>query len=499
MPDSVRQRYLQSGRRTVFGLLALGLALLAIAITAATATLGSITDDTDEVEQTLGRQASIDRLSTFNEQIAAGRRGFLLQPDPDFTRVVREASADYETEQTHLQEILEGSPEQMKRLDRIRRLNGERTVIVDEMFSHPNRAFQTVRSQDFNEDRGVVITQEIRKIAEQMSAVEAKELIQRNRNQLHSLIRFYIVGGIALAVLVTVLVATILLVLRYNRDLTRAQVGLRTANEGLEDSVAKRTAELSRANQEIQRFAYIVSHDLRSPLVNVLGFTAELDEARKIIHSHLDAIYENHPDLRDEEAWLAVDADVPEALGFIRTSTEKMDRLINSILELSRQGRRTLAPEPLDMDQLTQGIVDSLYQRAEDSGAEVTVQPLPDIESDRITVEQILQNLIENALKYLSPKRPGKVTIEGSSERGIVHIDVIDNGRGIAPEDHDRIFDLFRRAGTQDQQGEGIGLATVRALAYRLGGTIDVESELDGGSRFRLSLPKKFVAREASA
>lgn len=498
MPDTVRERYERIGRRRVIALLGIGIALLAIAIIAAVVTLGSISEDTGQVEKVLERQAAIDSLSTYNEQIAAGQRGFLIQPDPDFARVVREASADYEAEQARLQDLLV-SGDQIERLERIRQLNAERTALVDAMFADPATAFLDARNLDFSNDRSVIITQEIREVAKEMSGFEAEELGRRNQAQLSSLVQFYVVGGIATLLLLGVLVSAVLVVLRYNRELAQAQVSLRDANVGLEEAVQNRTAELMRANEEIQRFAYIVSHDLRSPLVNVLGFTSELDEARKVIRSHLEELYDSKPELRDEHAWLAVDEDLPEALGFIRTSTEKMDRLINSILELSRQGRRKLQPETLDMEQLTADIVTSLHQRAEDAGATIEVKAIPDLESDRIAVEQILQNLVENALKYLSPGRAGEVTIEGSKAVGTVHIDVIDNGRGIAPEDHQRIFELFRRAGTQDQEGEGLGLANVRALAYRLGGTIEVESELDQGARFRLSLPAKFVAQEALA
>ena len=498
MPDSVRQRYEKIGRRRVLALLGVGFALLAIAIIAAVVTLGSISEDTDEVEKVLERQAGIDSLATFNEQIAAGRRGFLLQPDPAFARTVREASTGFESEQARLETMLV-TTEQKDRLEEIKDLNAQRTVIIDAMFTDPGTAFAEARGLDFNEDAGVLVTQDIREIAEEMSAFEAAELVRRNRAQLDSLKQFYIVGGIAFLLLLGVLISAVLVVLRYNRDLTEAQVSLREANTGLETAVQSRTAELLRANEEIQRFAYIVSHDLRSPLVNVLGFTSELDEARKIIHAHLEELYEKQPDLRDKETWLAVDEDLPEALGFIRSSTEKMDRLINSILELSRQGRRKLQPEVLDMEDLVQNIADSIHQTAEDAGATVEVKSIPDLESDRIAVEQILQNLIENAIKYLKPGRAGEIVVEGSSAVGTVRIDVIDNGRGIAPEDHERIFELFRRAGMQDQEGEGLGLANVRALAYRLGGTIEVESELDQGSRFRLSLPAKFVAQEALA
>jgi signal transduction histidine kinase len=294
--------------------------------------------------------------------------------------------------------------------------------------------------------------------------------------------------------LLAVLVAAVTVVMRYNRELTRAQSQLQLVNDGLEDAVAARTTELTRANDEIQRFAYIVSHDLRSPLVNVLGFTSELEQARKTIHDHLAKLYEEHPALRDQAAWLAVEEDLPEALGFIRTSTEKMDRLISSILELSRQGRRTLTPQQLDMTALAEAVVATMHQRAEAVGATVEVAKLPGVESDRIAVEQILSNLIENALKYLSPARAGEVRVAGRRKGRQVEYDVVDNGRGIAPADQERIFDLFRRAGAQDQPGEGIGLANVRALAYRLGGRIALESQLGEGACFTLILPERFPA-----
>ncbi len=477
----------------------LGGVLLAIAIGAAAVTMNSIAEETGRVEHTLQAEASINRLAAANEQIETGRRGFVIQPGPSFARVIRDAAGIYERELSRLRSLVSDNPEQSQRVLALERLDAERGRLIDAMFSSPARSLAEMRELDFEEDRGVELTRQIRVTAARMAEAEQDLLVLRSRNQFSSLIQLYVVGGLALALLVCVMVAAVILVLRYNRDLTNAQAGLRVANEGLEEAVGARTAELVRANQEIQRFAYIVSHDLRSPLVNVLGFTSELEAARKVIRAHLEETYEAQPELRDEGAWLAVDEDLPEAIGFISTSTEKMDRLINSILELSRQGRRQLHPEMLDMEYLVEGVVTTLHQRAEDANAEIVAKSVPDLESDRIAVEQIISNLAENALKYLSPKRPGKVVIEGSRAAGMVHIDVIDNGRGIDPSDHERVFDLFRRAGTQDQPGEGIGLANVRALAYRLGGTIEVDSQLDQGARFRLSLPAKLAVTEPLA
>ena len=174
-----------------------------------------------------------------------------------------------------------------------------------------------------------------------------------------------------------------------------------------------------------------------------------------------------------------------------------MDRLINAILRLSREGRRTLASETLDTGAIVQGAIDSMRHRIDALGVDVSIEgALPAIATDRLAFEQIMANLIENAVKYLKPGRPGVVRIGGSAQLGRVTFDVIDNGRGIEPRDHERIFDLFRRAGTQDQPGEGIGLAHVRALAHRLGGTVDVRSELDKGATFSVNLPARFAGEK---
>ena len=287
-----------------------------------------------------------------------------------------------------------------------------------------------------------------------------------------------------------VAVVTFLTIRRYTRDLHRSRSALAVLNATLEDQLKERTADLALANEEIQRFAYIVSHDLRSPLVNVMGFTAELSAATQPLAELIDRAEAEAPQIVTEEARLAAREDLPEAIGFIRTSTAKMDRLINAILKLSREGRRVLAPEMIALDQLVEQITDAIRHVIDDRGVTVSIErPMPVVVSDRIALEQILSNLIENATKYRHPSRPAEVHVSAQETPGRVIVAVRDNGRGIDPRDHQRIFDLFRRSGQQDQPGEGIGLAHVRALAYRLGGTISVESQLGEGATFFVSIP----------
>jgi len=189
---------------------------------------------------------------------------------------------------------------------------------------------------------------------------------------------------------------------------------------------------------------------------------------------------------------------VPEAIGFIRASTEKMDRLINAILKLSRDGRRNLVPEQLDMTAMVQNIADSVRHQTQASGAEIVVEPLPSLDSDRLSVEQIFGNLVDNAVKYLDTSRPGRIVVTGEAAPGgwIVYR-ITDNGRGVSDRDHERIFELFRRAGRQDRPGEGLGLAFVRNSVRRLGGEITVESELGKGSTFILKFPKRLNLPDA--
>jgi len=233
-------------------------------------------------------------------------------------------------------------------------------------------------------------------------------------------------------------------------------------------------------------------------LVNVMGFTAEMETATQSLTGLLDKAQEERPDTIAPATETIIREDLPEAIRFIRSSTEKMDRLINAILRLSRLGRREITPEWLEMDKVAQGVVDTLHKRIEDAHAHVEIaSPLPRVFSDRMGLEQMLANLIENALKYGAGSEPPDIRISGRTAGDRVEISVADKGRGIDPRDHERVFDLFRRSGQQDRPGEGIGLAHVRALAYRLDGTVTLDSALGKGATFTINVPRQYSAAQS--
>ena len=425
------------------------------------------------------------------EQAEVARRGFLIQQDSSFYDRYRPAVMNLPVMLDRIAELTSDNPSQQRRVAEQRALLEKLLPMMDESIALARQGRAAEATRDFRNDRTVAMVRQVRDLTSQMAAEEARLLVARNAAQQDSertIFTILIAGGLLVLI---VAAASVWVIQRYTRDLTASRNALSVMNLGLESTVAERTADFKRANEEIQRFAYIVSHDLRSPLVNVMGFTAELDAAAKPLADLLDKVEAEAPQVLTDDARQAIRVDLPESIGFIRSSTQKMDRLINAILRLSREGRRVIAPEKLDMKSLLNGVADGIRHQASSRAAEIEIEsPLPDIVSDRVAVEQIFSNLVENAVKYLAKDRPGLITVRGRAQGDTVIYQVQDNGRGIDPKDHDRVFDLFRRSGTQDQPGEGIGLAHVRALAYRLGGLITCESALDQGATFTLSLPR---------
>ncbi|WP_447756185.1 sensor histidine kinase [Sphingopyxis fribergensis] len=450
------------------------------------------------VAHTLAVEASLGGFASANERMETARRGLLLTGNMEFAGLVEETQKVALSRAAELAALIADNPRQRERVARLRTMLDGYTRHYKQTIGLTGAA-RSAMLADFSNDRGVTYVRGMRELVQSMLDEELALLRSREAEQ-RTTQRLFTAALVGTGLLILLVAGVTLWLVRRNlAELRVSRAELRVLNEDLEVVVDARTAELKRANAEIQRFAYIVSHDLRSPLVNVMGFTAELETARSAIARYLVKSEESGWEAPDPTTRLAIEEDLPEAIGFIRTSTQKMDRLINAILNLSRQGRRTLTPEPLDLTALVNSIAGTVQHRIQETGTTLTIDPLPTIVNDRVAVEQILSNLVENALKYLQPGRPGVIEVRGRSEHGRAIVEVVDNGRGVDPRDHERIFDLFRRSGAQDQPGEGIGLAHARALAYRLGGTIEISSALGEGSTFRLSLPTEWLNGDENA
>lgn len=450
-------------------------------------------------------QISLSQLQMRRAESAT--RGYLLTQEDQYRADFEEADRQIGPTLRQLRELTSDSPAQQRRLDTIEDLTIQR-------FNNFREAVTIAREGKWEEARQLLIRtssqdrmSQIRDVAVEMRNEEDRLFKQRtqaaDRSQMLS--ATVTIAGSGLVVLLAAI--SLFLIRRSTKARSEAEWQLRENNLNLEAAVDERTSDLREANQEIQRFAYIVSHDLRAPLVNIMGFTSELEELHDDIFGRIARYSQTaaaEPALSepvtkaDREAALSDDdkklsEEFAEALGFIKSSIGKMDRLISAILNLTREGRREFNPVEIETRDLVEEIVASVAHQASEANAQVRVGSLPKIETDRLSLEQIFSNLIENSLKYLKPGIPGDIVISGRNKLKFVIFDVADNGRGIDPKDHQRIFDLFRRAGAQDKPGQGIGLAHVRALVRRMGGTISVSSEADKGSTFTITLPAQWT------
>jgi signal transduction histidine kinase len=496
-------------RRRAIGqilLLAAGFLVLVAISVASVILVNRARDDNRWVVHTVEVENQINTVLLEIRRAESAVRGYLLTSEPRFLVEHQDALTKIAPDIDRLVSLIGDNPVQLEAVKQLR-------PAVEVRLAEFRRAVEFVTRGDtaggiamLRETGAGNSMQAIREATAAMQAEEDRLFAQRTAKADRTQVLASSVTIAGSSCVIALAALSIFLVRRSARARDAAEAQLRDNNLNLESTVQERTADLREANEEIQRFAYIVSHDLRSPLVNIMGFTSELEELRGDIFKRIATLSRGAsaplvPDNASDDAEPALEGtdkqlsqDFTEAIGFIKSSIGKMDRLITAILNLTREGRREFQPVPIDTSELIQGIVSTMAHQASEAEAKIRIEPLPKIVSDRLALEQIFSNLIDNALKYLKPGVPGDIVVRGRTRLGFAIFEIADNGRGIDPKDHQRIFDLFRRAGTQDRPGQGIGLAHVRALVRRLGGTMSVASELHNGSTFTITLPLQWAA-----
>lgn len=285
-------------------------------------------------------------------------------------------------------------------------------------------------------------------------------------------------------------------------DRKRAEDAVRQLNEALELRVAERTAELAVANadllqknQEIETFVYSVSHDLRSPLVNLQGFSKELAAVCASTRELLAG--SNVPETVRKKGLQLVEQDMQLSIRFIQTAVTRLSSIIDALLRLSRVGRIEYRRQPVNVATTVQRIVDALHQSVTEKHATIEVHELPEISGDPAAIEQVFANLLDNALKYSATTRSphievGVVEEDSSVDRQTPNFQtyyVRDNGLGLDAAYLPKLFQAFKRFHPSASPGEGMGLAIIRRIVQRHGGEIRVESTKDVGSTFFITLP----------
>jgi PAS domain S-box-containing protein len=254
---------------------------------------------------------------------------------------------------------------------------------------------------------------------------------------------------------------------RLYRQARHAEAQLKQLNEGLELRVAERTAELQRRNQELDQFAYVASHDLRSPLRGIdLLATWITEDAGELLpptcHDHIQRLHGR---------------------------VGRMERLLDDLLSYSRADRQQSVAEEIDTAKLVATIVDLLTPPP---GFRIVLEgEMPVIVTEPVPLEVVIRNIVDNAIKHHHHPQEGLVRISAQDQDEFVSFCIADNGPGIAPQFHDRVFQVFQTLKPRDQvEGSGMGLAVVRKVLESRGGSIRIESDEGQGAAFTFIWPK---------
>lgn len=261
------------------------------------------------------------------------------------------------------------------------------------------------------------------------------------------------------------------------------------------DELRVSEARLRMANKELESIVYVASHDMRSPLVNLQGFSRQLSNAAQ----KLTPLTAKLPPDEKAQADAILNQEVPEAVGFIAASTRKMDGLIKGLLRLSRLGRAPLRMVRVDMNHLIAETLASTQFVLTQRNITVETGDLPQCWGDETQLGQVFSNLIDNAIKYRDPVAPGLIRIQGQilDDYAVYHVE--DNGIGIAPNHQEHVFEIFHRLAPDGEvPGEGLGLSVVRRILDRHDGDIRLQSTPGVGSRFTVILPRVAGARGSS-
>jgi signal transduction histidine kinase len=243
----------------------------------------------------------------------------------------------------------------------------------------------------------------------------------------------------------------------YRRELERAHAALADA-----------VVELQRSNEELEQFAGAVSHDLVRPMAAA--------------HGYLELLVEQYGMSLGQQGgqWVA------SAL----RAVERMQQLVDALLTYARAGHASFEPQPVDLTEVVTAVLADLQPALTACACEVDVpDPLPTVTGDGTLLRQLLQNLIDNALKYGHPDRPCHVVVSAARVGPSWELTVADNGVGVPPDQRDRVFEMFAQLNPQARRGHGIGLSTCQRIATRHGGTITLEDTPGGGTTVRLTLP----------
>lgn len=254
-----------------------------------------------------------------------------------------------------------------------------------------------------------------------------------------------------------------------------------------ESQLRELTRDLRDKNKYLKNIFQIAAHDLRTPMINVSGFSNEINKTLRHLEQIIGEI--DIPAARSEDIKNILSREIPEYTRLITLGINKIGDLLDGLSKTARHDAAAAKVEPLEMDSILKRVLLDFEYECRDKSISLRADPLPNCIGDRFQIQCILTNLISNAVKFLDPARQGSIVISGKKCQNKSIYQIQDNGVGIPGESIENIFDYFYQLNPESQDGQGLGLSIVKNIIHQHGGQIWVESEPGKGSCFFFSIP----------
>ncbi|MBC7771478.1 MAG: CHASE3 domain-containing protein [Pyrinomonadaceae bacterium] len=421
--------------------------------------------------------------SNFHATIADGR-SYFITGDEELTPIIEQGIRDVTMRIQQMQRLTTENPGQQQRIKSLQ-------DSVLERFDALKQNMDRRREKGFDAAIGNSHAKLNLRIADLFRGIEkaerellqARELIaRRSADESRVLL---VVGNLAVFVLMAIALRRLG---RESKNRLRLEERLRAAAEHAEAAnirLANLNAELEssnvsleNANKELESFSYSVSHDLRAPLRTIDGFSRIVmeEEGSKLSEGGL------------------------EYLNRVRAGAKQMGVLIDDLLAFSRLSRRDMSPQPIDMNAVVRQCFQDLAAQINERAIEIVVDPLPMAQGDSVLVKQAVFNLLSNAVKFTRPRPQAHIHVGSTPGRSPAEYFISDDGVGFDMQYAHKLFGVFQRLHREDEfEGTGVGLAIVQRVVNRHGGSIRVESTLNGGTTFWFTLSGQPIHDAATA
>jgi signal transduction histidine kinase len=413
--------------------------------------------DADESQVSHSNQVlgNINLMMSDLENMETGERGYVITGQEAFLQPYTAALPDVNEQVQTLEVLTKNDPAQQQYLSAIKPLIAERLADFQTIISlRTNEGFAAAQA-NVSTDKGKVIMDSIRAVVANMQSTETTLLQAHTNNLTHvnAMAELIVIWGSIIGLLCAILVDYII---------NRFVIGEMVRKPLLEEAL--------KANKEMEAFSYSVSHDLRAPLRAIDGFT--------------QILVEDYAGKLDDEG--------KRVAGIIEASTVQMGKLIDNLLSFSRLGRAEIKKVPVAMGVLANEVYAEVKKSASGRDIEFVMGILPDIKGDVDMIRQVWTNLFTNAVKFTSKKEKAKIEVGSTSDADSVTYYVKDNGAGFDMQYVGKLFGVFQRLHSVEEfEGTGIGLANVKRIVERHGGSVRAEGEVGKGATFYFTLPKK--------